>query len=186
MNKKQLQLFIWIVVFSLCACKSNERKEDITKIVVEWLGKEIKFPDNVSCFVLGKDTLSELCEECFFNEYKILLYLDSAGCSVCKLDLFEWEKVIKEADSLFPNKVGFLLFLQPNNIEEMTNFLMYNTFDHPVHMDTLGLINRLNQFSQAMQHQCYLLDKDNKVLAIGNPAINLQIWELYKKIISSY
>jgi len=53
-----------------------------------------------------------------------------------------------------------------------------------IFIDTTGSINRLNRFPQAMQHQCYLLDADNKALSIGNPVINLQIWELYKKIIS--
>jgi hypothetical protein len=33
--------------------------------------------------------------------------------------------------------------------------------------------------------QCFLLDKDNKVLAVGNPAVNFKIWELYKRIINS-
>ncbi|MDR3236551.1 MAG: DUF1573 domain-containing protein [Prevotellaceae bacterium] len=32
--------------------------------------------------------------------------------------------------------------------------------------------------------QCLLLDSNNKVLAIGNPAHNPQIWELYKQIIT--
>jgi hypothetical protein len=184
-KRKQTLLLVEIIVFSLCACKDYKKREDAAKVVVEWLGKEIKFPDYVPCFVLGKDTLPELCEDCFHKEYKILLYINSAGCSVCKLDLYEWEKIIKEADSLFPNKVGFLLFLQPNNMEELTNFLLYNKFNYPVFMDTIGSINRLNQFPQVMQHQCYLLDKDNKVLAIGNPASNIQIWDLYKKIISN-
>ena len=177
-------VFILIAIFSLSSCKDNKRKEDVRKVVSEWIGKEIKFPDNIPCYVLGKDTLPKYCNECFQKEYKIFAYIDSAGCNVCRLDLFEWDQVIKEADNLYPNKVGFLLFLQPNNIEETANFILYNRFDYPVFMDTTGSINRLNRFPQVMQHQCYLLDKDNKVLAIGNPAINIQIWELYKKIIS--
>ena len=187
MKQIQLQMFVMIIFFSfLSSCKKNSKKEDIAKVVKEWTGKKIKFPDNVSCFVLGKDSLFELCEDCIHKEYKILLYVDSSGCDVCKLDLYEWDKVIKESENLFPNKVGFLLFLQPNNLEEMANFLLYNNFDYPVFMDTIGYINRLNRFPQEMQHQCYLLDNNNKVIAIGNPAINLQIWELYKRAILTH
>ena len=183
-NQKQLLLLVLILTFSLSSCKEDRRREEVARIVNEWIGKEIKFPENMPCFVLGKDTLPEFCDESFHKEYKILLYVDSTGCNVCRLDLFEWQQVIEETDSLFPNKVGFLLFFQPQDIEEVSDWILYNRFDHPVFMDTNGLINRLNRFPQAMQYQCFLLDKDNKVLAIGNPALNIHIWELYKQIIS--
>ena len=153
-------------------------------VVNEWIGKEIKFPENMPCFVSGKETLSEFCDENFHREYKILLYVDSAGCSDCRLKLFEWKQLMEEADRLFPGKVGFLLFFQPKSTDEMADMFLNNRFDYPVFTDTTGSINLLNLFPQAMQHQCYLLDADNKVLSIGNPVINLQIWELYKKIIS--
>ena len=183
-SRKNLTLIALAVIFFLPSCK-DKRKEDIAKIVKEWTGKEILFPENIPCFVLGKETLPDCCDEIFHKEYKILLYVDSSGCDICKLDLFEWKQVIEEADTLFPNKVGFLLFFQPSNVEEMAVWILRNDFDHPVIMDTIGLINRLNRFPQVMQHQCYLLDKDNKVLGIGNPAKNIQIWELYKKLLSS-
>jgi hypothetical protein len=35
-----------------------------------------------------------------------------------------------------------------------------------------------------MQYQCYLLGNDNKVLALGNPALNSRIRELYKALIT--
>ena len=185
----ETRIFILVLVGSVAicisSCQKNKRREDAVSIVKEWTGKEIKFPEYVPCYILGKDTLPEICDDCFHKEYKILLYVDSAGCSVCRLDLFEWQEVIEEANHFFPNKVGFLLFFQPNNVGEMADWISYNMFDYPVFMDTIGLINRLNRFPQVMQHQCFLLDKDNKVLAIGNPALSIQVWELYKKIISN-
>jgi hypothetical protein len=184
--KLKLVFFLmFMVAFSFCSCKDNEKQKEIAGVVNEWIGKEIQFPESVPCFVLGKDTISECCDEIFFKEYKILSYIDSAGCNICKLDLFEWEQVIKEAGKLFPDKVGFLLFFQPNNVEETADWILRNRFNHPVFMDTIGSINRLNRFPQMMQHQCYLLGKDNKVLAVGNPASNIQVWELYKKIIAN-
>jgi hypothetical protein len=41
-------------------------------------------------------------------------------------------------------------------------------------------IERLNHFPKQQQYQCFLLDKDNKVLMIGNPVTNPKIWDLYK------
>jgi hypothetical protein len=45
-------------------------------------------------------------------------------------------------------------------------------------------LDQLNHLPDEPAFQCFLLDKDNKVLAIGNPAYNPKVWELYKQIIA--
>ena len=57
-------------------------------------------------------------------------------------------------------------------------------FSYPVFIDIKGTINDLNRFPQTTQYQCFLLDKDNKVLMIGNPVMKMRIWELYKSRIT--
>lgn len=47
-----------------------------------------------------------------------------------------------------------------------------------------NMINGLNRFPEEMEYQCFLLDKNNQVLTIGNPALNPKIWGLYKETIS--
>ena len=58
-------------------------------------------------------------------------------------------------------------------------------------IDADGLIDRLNHFPQPKQvrlsqspqaalNQCFLLDKDNKVLDSGNPTVSARVWESYK------
>ena len=174
-----------LVVICIQYCKKNEGRDNPVNIVSEWMGKEIMFPDNVPCFVLGKDTLPELCHDCFHKEFKILLYVDSTGCSSCRLKLLEWKQLIEEADSLFQGKVGFLLYFQPKRIKTMGYLFEDEKFEYPVFIDLNDEINHLNRFPQAMQYQCFLLDIDNKVLAIGNPVMNLKIWELYKSYIAN-
>jgi len=183
MNRKLLIITILIVI-CLLSCTKNKRRDDAIKIVREWTGREIRFPENVPCYVLGKDTLYELCEDCFHKEYKILLYVDSTGCNDCRLQLSEWKQLKEEIDSLFPGKVGFLLYFQPKNLRYMGYLYMRDQFDYPIFVDTNDEINRLNQFSQVMEYQCFLLNSDNKVLVIGNPALNMHVWELYKSQIA--
>jgi hypothetical protein len=43
---------------------------------------------------------------------------------------------------------------------------------------------KLNNFPQEREYQCFLLDKQNRVVMVGNPVYNHAIWELYKKIIN--
>ena len=177
--------FLIAVSASLCSCKNKNRRGEIEKIVAEWLGKEIRIPENLPCFVSGKETQPGSCDHWLQKEFKILMYVDSAGCSDCRLNLAAWKYLMEEADSLFGEQVGFLLYFQPKNAREMAYLLARDRFDYPVFMDLDGAINRLNSFPNDMQFQCFLLDKDNRVLMIGNPALNADIRELYKTQINN-
>lgn len=170
-----------LIILFLFSCKENKRRMEIEKIVTEWVGKEIKFPADAQCCILGNDTLSTLCTDIVQKEYKLLLYVDSTGCSDCRLRLFQWKRLIAEADSLFQDKLGFVFFFQPKNRKEIAYLIKRDNFDYPVFIDRNNLIDKLNHFPHVAAYQCFLLDKDNKVLLIGNPMLNQNIWELYKQ-----
>jgi hypothetical protein len=118
------------------------------------------------------------------KDYKVLLYTDSVGCTSCKLRLLDWKQLIGEADSVFAGKMGFLFFFYPKSKKELRALLSSNRMDYPVFIDESNEINRLNNFPSKIEHQCFLLDKDNKVLLVGNPTLNPRIWELYKEVVT--
>ena len=173
-----------IVLLLFCACKGDRRKQSIQQVVAEWTGKEILFPAGIPCQSLGADNP---CIDFTNQNYKILLYVDSAGCSSCRLkQLSEWENIIEETDSLFSGEVDFLFFFQPKKQDEKELQFLFRQFgfQHPVYIDTKREIDRINKFPAQTEYQCFLLDRDNKVLMIGNPSNNTGIWQLYKKYIS--
>jgi hypothetical protein len=165
-------------------CKEDKKLAEANSIVKEWVGKTIRFPTDFQCNALGEDTTSVMCTGLIEAEYKILLYVDSAGCSSCRLKLFQWQQFIEEADSLFGETLSFLFFFQPKNKKEIEYLFRRDKFDYQVFIDTKNEINRLNHFPNKMEYQCFLLDKNNKVLMIGNPTLNPKIWELYKEAIT--
>ena len=59
-----------------------------------------------------------------------------------------------------------------------------DAFIYPVCFDEMDDFNRLNHFPGEMTFQTFLLDKDNKVVAIGNPVHNPKLKELYLKILT--
>ncbi len=184
LKKRFLLSLLLITIFFACTHENNNNYGEVKKIVGEWTGKEILIPEKISCYLADKDTLLGFCNELFDKEYKILMYVDSAGCSDCRLKLFEWKQLMKEADSLFQGEVGFLLFFQPKRKMKMTNLFKIDKFDYPVFVDVKGEIDRLNHFPQAMEYQCFLLNKENRVLVIGNPVLNPKILDLYKSQIT--
>lgn len=179
MKTNQLLFFICFCAI-LCGCQGNKQKDKARKIVNEWIGKEIKFPEGIPCQLADKETI---CTDVTNRTYKVVAYTDSAGCTSCRLKLADWKRVIAEADSLFPGKMDFIFFFQPKtrDLKELVYLLKRDKFDHPVFIDTENRINGMNHFPSEMEYQCFLLDLNNKVILVGNPTLNPNVWELYKQ-----
>jgi hypothetical protein len=159
--KMRYKLLIILVCFLSISCKDKKTKlTEEMQIVKEWTGKTVIIPN---------DTMVDS------REYKILLYIDSTITSLHPL----WQVYIME----MTDKVDFLFYSYSRKVEALTEF--GNSFPNcHVYIDTIDELNKLNKFPVNPVFHCFLLDKSNKILAMGNPARNSKIWELYKKIIS--
>ena len=174
-------IFLLSILFFV-SCKPDKQIE-LKNIISEWTNKTVNFPDGIPCSFSNRDTVS-VCPTLHTASYKILLYTDSVGCTSCRFKMYLWKDFIQETDSLLPGKLNFLFYFQPQNTKELRAMLKRDRFEYPVFIDEKNEINRLNNFPANAAYQCFLLDKDNKVVAIGNPTTNPQIWELYKSIIT--
>ena len=182
MKKQTLNLFISIFILAITgSCKQDTKKMEAEKIVAEWIGKTVIFPDGINCTSMGKDTI---CPDVTSKPYKVLLFTDSVGCTSCKLQLHRWSSLIESAEEEVPGQVNFLLYFQPKDEKELKFLLKRDNFKHPVFIDSEDKINKANNFPSDENFQCYLLNEENKVVAIGNPISNPKIWELYKQIIT--
>jgi hypothetical protein len=187
MKNKIHAILIVVVACCLCSCgKKYKQHTTATKVVNEWTGKEILLPANNSCQCYSLERTVEIveCTQQLESDYKVLLYVDSTGCTSCKLRLLSWKELIQEADSAFAGKLSFTFFFYPKNKEMLYTLLSGYRMDYPVFIDESNEINRLNNFPDKVEYQCFLLDKDNRVLLVGNPTLNPKIWELYKEVIT--
>jgi hypothetical protein len=144
-------------------------------MVKKWTGKTIFFPKIAPEYL--NDSVQQSNGE---KDYKILLYVDSTGCVSCKLKLFIWIANIEEMGS----KVDFLFYFFPKHKAPFLEYLRNEGLNIPVYIDDADSLNKINKLPKKHSFQCFLLDKNNTVLAIGNPATNFKIWGLYKKIIT--
>lgn len=177
MNFKNL--IIILILFSLFSC-GNQKKKDIALLLQAWSGKEILFPANLTFTVQGKDTI----DFSMLGKYKILTYVDSIGCISCKLQLGKWKTFMKEVDSLEINSVRFLFFFSPEKRRDFLGKLKLEKFTYPICVDEKNRLNELNHFPVTdMNFHTFLLNQDNRILAIGNPIHNHRVKELYMNII---
>ena len=171
-----LIMCVWV----LASCQES-KEEAMLRLVNEWNGKEIKFPSRSSFTVLGKDTVDFTFDEA---NYKVLTYIDSVGCASCKLQLPRWKEWVYEIDSLTNGKVPFLFYFYPKDMKELRYLTCRDGFSYPVCFDEKDELNRLNRFPSDMTFQTFLLDRNNKVVAIGNPIHNPKVKELYVDLIT--
>ena len=140
-------LFTILSLFCLlCSCKESE-KEKIARLVREWDGKEISFPSHSVFTIQGKDTIDFSFADA---EYKIVTYVDSVGCTSCKLQLPRWKEFMHEVDSLAQGKVPFVFYFHPKDVKELRYITRRDAFTYPVCLDEKDDFNALNRFPGEM------------------------------------
>ena len=177
---KPLDLIILLLTIFLSACQ-DKQKEIITLLVKEWQGKQILFPENMVFTRFASDTTNFVIPT---SDYKVLVFVDSIGCTSCKLQLSRWKEFIRYTDSISQKNIPFLFYFQFDDQCEIHSLLIRENFDKPICLDRSDSLNQLNHFPKDIRFQVFLLDKNNKVVVIGNPVHNPNVKELYLEEIS--
>lgn len=84
MNRLYNILFSLVILpgFLLSSCSRSDNRKEIERLVTEWQGKEIIFPDDIIFTRYISDTVDYRIPD---SEYKVLVYVDPLGCTSCKL-----------------------------------------------------------------------------------------------------
>jgi hypothetical protein len=171
---------LYILFFSLFIVFSchTKKKENMSQLVTEWQGKKIIFPENIVFTRYLTDTTDYRIPD---SEYKILIYVDSVGCTSCELQLSKWKELVAYTDSVTHGNIPFLFFIHSNDYREVRHLLEEDGFDIPICIDREDTLNKLNRFPSDASFRTFLLDRENKIVVIGNPVHNLAVKELYLK-----
>lgn len=169
-----------LMLILLPSCKQTQ-SEKLEKLLREWTGKEIVFPNNPSFTIYGEQ---EADFKIPTDGYKVVHYLDSIGCISCKLNLEKWKEYIAYMDSATNGTVPCVFFFHAKEKREVKISLKEDNFDYPVCMDTANEFYQLNRFPMYPILQTFLLDKDNRIVAMGDPVTNPKIKELYLNLIN--
>ena len=167
-------------LMALCSCKET-KEQQISRLIHKWEGRTIVYPADMTFSVLGKDSAGYSFPQ---NEYTIMTYVDSVGCTSCKLQLPKWKELIAHVDSTTNSNIPFIFVFQSKDDKELRYILKRDNFDRPVCIDRDSRLDKLNKFPQDITFQTFLLDQDNKVKVIGNPVHNLAVRDLYLKQIA--
>lgn len=166
------------ILLILNACSGNSEKDRYVSIVEEWQGKQIVLPDGMTDFLTGETIdLSDA-------DFTILTYVDSTGCTGCKMKLALWKEYLNSIQNNYVSCVEFVMVVNSEDSLTLSETLNRYSFEHNVHWDRQNVLDRKYNFPKDSRFQTFLLGRTGKVLAIGSPAQNSDLEMLYNSIIS--
>lgn len=172
-----IRSFTYLVIISLVSsCSKNHLQE--TELVENFIGQSITLPDGKKCQILEDPFVYEPD----YSDYKVITFIDSTGCTSCNMKLALWKDAVDEFKGIDDVDVDFLMIIASKNRDEVTRLLKTSDFRHPVLIDSINEFTNLNFIPDKQEHRTFLLDAENKIVAIGNPAINPKIKDLYLRI----
>lgn len=178
---KKIMWNILVMLFFLSFHSCGEVSVTNTATTVnEWMGRKICFPVHSVFTVKGYEKSDYNVPK---SDYKIVSYVDTAGCLSCKLELSRWEGLMHEIENLHSGcTVSLLLYVYPKK-KDVENLLYYEDFIYPICIDVQNEFDEINNLPKSERLRTFLLNKDDEVIAIGNPTYNIAVKELYFDVI---
>lgn len=177
---KRISLPILFTLTCLLFSCNNSRENEVALSLEEWIGKELIIPDDL-IYIIKEDTVSY---DIYSSNYKIFTFIDSSQCTSCSLKLQQWANIMEEFSILTEEGVNLIMILSPSNEADAHLALYRSGFKYPVSFDRERSVKRLNALSSDNLFHTFLLDADNRIVAVGNPATNPNVKKLYKNIIA--
>lgn len=185
-----LSLSFFLMCNVRCSCdrisKIQQEKRELAQIetsVNTWLGRKIQIDPTVG-YLTARGDSDEI--ELPSVDFRLIRYIDSEGCTSCRMQMRRCRDAQRELSASAATEVGFLYIISPDNIGELTSILARDNIGNlPVLVDMSDSLNRMNGFPEADGLRTFLVDRDNRVLGVGDPAVNPQIMRLYTSILTS-
>ena len=117
---------------------------------------------------------------------RFIHYIDSSECTICAMKaLYLWDDLI--VDKEYYKKISFYFIIEPNNnLSELISALNSNYFSQTVFFDVDHIFYKENpDLNIKGLNHCYLLDKRNRIVLLGNPITNNAIYKLFSDVVNN-
>ena len=168
----KIKIVLIIILTLNTSCNPNKKNEEYVKY---WMDRELVLPSDTA-IIEAIDSNSKL-DYIENKEFKIVTRIDG-DCSVCIDELLEWKKLVQEyANEL---NLSFHFYVTTNNFEIFKKINKSTIrFPYPLIFDRLDDLRIKNNLKKDKRFNTFLLDRDNRVVLIGNPIRNKKIKQLY-------
>lgn len=172
----RFMFFLTMGLFTLSSCTRLRIMKEMKDVV----GKEITLPQSLE-YISGRDSTYESQDKTLAT---MLIWYDSTMCSTCKLSglrsLAEIELFCRDS---VDNATVIIIFSPPAKAHKtFREASSLSKRDYPILVDYEGAFIRENsKLPKTSYMHTFLLDKDSKVVLVGDPVPNFSLWKTYKK-----
>lgn len=172
------KILIICLVLTSIGCIDKEKAQ-----ILYLIGKQIHIDESYQSLSVKNgviDSLSVFYE--FKKPIKIVTYMDRSSCTQCAMQiLIEWNKILQDVKS---DSVGFVTIVYPTDKAELESALNMLKLSNTLLYDTYNNYLKDNKLSDILaRNRTFLLDKNNKVVLVGEPLHKPKLWDLYKSSI---
>lgn len=158
----------------IASCKNHTEK-----VIRHWLGRTMTLTVNQKQIVIGKRPIK------IESDFYIVNYIDSIGCISCKMALPKWKSFGAYVDSITSQHIPVIFVVQESVRRNLLFELKADDYtpDYII-VDKNNSLQKKYQFPAETDMQTFLLDRSNKVIAIGNPINHDKVLSLYVSYIT--
>lgn len=168
---------IIIIALILAGCSGRVAKEQEALSAI--IGKEVVFPEGMVWQIQN----TPIDYDSTPADYRIVTYVDSAGCTPCQMKLPLWNGVMDELAAAEDTDIELLVVVRSPKTFEIDYMVRNSDFLHLICYDSAGVFSSHNEIPAKAAHRTFLLDSGNRIIAVGNPTINPKVRDLYKRLI---
>lgn len=170
-----MRFFVLLIILgSGIACS---RYRNIANDIEALTSKNIVLPTlyNINNDIIGKKPIT------------LVVYYDSLECSHCRVaHLVDMNDVVEISD--VDDQFGVLFIFTPSkkDVRQLWLSLNKHEYQEKICLDSLGVFIQENPHIPT-SHQCHtlLLDRDNRVVLVGNPLASDTMWFLFRKTLDN-
>ena len=169
------------IVILLYSCGHSGEHKVLSNIV----GNTILLPcNNMLCAVNGRIIESDSLYTPKPELIKFVIYFSETDCTSCAIkNLNIWQDIVNDLKN---RGVDFIfIFANTYNTEEVLIESKLN-LDHHIYLDQYNMFNKQNYtLLNSSKYNVFLLDRNNKIILLGNPIYNPDLKSLYMNTINN-
>ena len=168
--KQILCLFIGLAVFAMSGCRriENDRAREVKKL----MGCKIVFDSSLEPIACNMAEAQNPLDA----KVKIVAYIDEMACTNCALKiLIDWQESMVDMDK----RVEFVPVIYPVDKAKLQDFLCANGVSYELMYDAKNRFKKQNRLDVSYLNRTFLLDKNNRIVLVGEPLGNPTLWKLY-------
>lgn len=175
-------IIICLTFFITVGCREKSYSDTVREVVNKYLGKHIVFPDSLPVFIAGKRVDNETLK-LSDPKFKILTIINTHGCTACNMQLESWNRFASNIENGLGDYVDLELIyvLETEPSKEIFSIAKSKDFRRPLTFDPEKKIRKSNRLPDEQEFSTFLLNSQNKILAIGNPIMIPKVADLFLK-----